>query len=162
MIDVVGLDLTRGTPQPGRIAPEPAAGVADAFGTETMLDPLWAVAERPGVQVLGRYADGSAAAAIAADGKRAYLGALHVPAQLLRKLLKRAGVHLYNDTDDVILADREFLGIAATSAGTKTLNLPEARTVVDALTGETLSQRTNRLDLTMQLGETRLLLLREP
>jgi hypothetical protein len=160
MADVVGMDLARGTPQPGRVMPEPTTGLPGAFGTETVLDPLWTVTEGPGVQVLGRYADGSAAAAITADGRSAYIGALHVPARLLRNLLKRAGVHLYSDTDDVILADREFLGVAATSPGTKEISLPEARTVVDALTGETLAVRADSLELTMQLGETRLLLLR--
>ncbi|MBM3472310.1 MAG: hypothetical protein FJX75_03425 [Armatimonadetes bacterium] len=162
MADVIGMDLLRGTPQPGRVTPEPGPVTADLdapFGTDTVLEPLWTVTEGPGVQILGRYADGSPAAAVTADGKSAYLGALHVPARLLRNLLKRAGVHLYSDTDDVILVDREFLGVAATSAGTKTLSLPEAYTVVDALTGQTLAVRTDNLELTIQLGETRLLLL---
>jgi beta-galactosidase len=160
MADVTGLPLARGTPQPGRVTPEPGAGVEEAFGTDTVLDPLWTVQEGPGVQVLGRYADGSVAAAYSAEARSAYLGALHVPAKLLRNLLKQAGVHLYSDSDDVILADREFLGVVATSAGTKTISLPEARTVVDALTSEQLASDAEGFELEMQLGETRLLLLK--
>jgi hypothetical protein len=153
---VTGLTLQRGTPQPGRVTPEADLG-QEPFGTETVLDPLWTVAEEPGVEVLGRYADGSVAAAWRPATKTAYLGALHVPARLLRHLLTRAGTHTYSDSDDVILADREFLGVAATSPGRKAITLPEARKVVDALTGETVSAGGTTFELDMQLGETRLL-----
>jgi len=162
MTDAIGMQLRRGTPQPGRVTPEPGpltAALDTAFGTDTVLEPLWTVTDGPGVQVLGRYADGSPAAALSADGRSAYLGALHVPAKLLRNLLQQAGVHLYRDSDDVILADREFLGISATSAGPKTIRLPEAHTIADAFTGEILATRTDRFEVAMQLGETRLLLL---
>jgi hypothetical protein len=164
MAEVVGLNLSSGRPQAGRVTPNAksalAEGVTQPFGTETVLDPVWTVESESGVEVLGRYADGSVAAAYRPDGRSAYLGALHVPAGLLRNLLRQAEVHLYTDTNDVVFADREFLGLTATSAGAKNLRLPGVRTVVDALTGETVATSADRLSLEMQLGETRLFHLR--
>ncbi|MGQ9730201.1 MAG: beta-galactosidase, partial [Candidatus Zipacnadales bacterium] len=162
--EVTGLGLKPGSPQPGRVSPVPSSlteGVTEPFGTETVLDPLWLIEETDAVQVLGRYGDGSAAAAYRRVGKgaTAYIGTLHAPAQLLRNLLKPAGVHLYLNTDDVVLADEEFLALVATSAGTKTITLPTQRTVVDALTGETVAQQATTFSLPMELGQTRLLLL---
>jgi hypothetical protein len=164
MAEVVGLNLSSGRPQAGRVTPNAksalAEGVTQPFGTETVLDPVWTVESESGVEVLGRYADGSVAAAYRPDGRSAYLGALHVPAGLLRNLLRQAEVHLYTDTNDVVFADREFLGLTATSAGAKNLRLPGVRRVVDALTGETVATSADRLSLEMQLGETRLFHLR--
>ena len=162
-----GMALSRGTPQPSRISVEDCIWTeglqAETFGNDTVLDPLWTVEEAEGVEVIGRYADGTAAAAIRKGnrGLRAYIGSLHTPAKLLRNILSEAGVHLYSDTDDVIMADTEFLGIAATEAGNKRLMLPETSTVVDALSGETVAEGAREFELDMQLGETRLLWLRE-
>ena len=167
MAEVTGLPLKRGKPQAGMVTPDPEGGalvegLRTSFGTETVLDPLWQVEEAPGVRVIGRYADGSvAAAATSRDGNHTvYLGALRAPARLLRNILKQAGVHLYSDSDDVILADRDFLGVAATSAGEKRILLPDRRTVVDALTGEKVAAATTEVTLAMQMGETRLFWLR--
>lgn len=165
MSEATGLSLVPGRPQAGRVVPEPGpltAGVTGPFGTDTVLDPVWSVQEGPGIQVIGRYPDGSTAAAYNPRQKTAYVGALHVPARLLRNILREAGVHLYADTDDVVLGDREFLAIAATHAGTKTIALPRLCHVVDALTGEIVAASAQEFSLEMQLGETRLLLLREP
>jgi hypothetical protein len=166
MAELTGLPIRRGKPQPGRITPDPSAGdlvagVGQPFGTDPVLDPLWQVESAPGVRVIGRYADGSVAAAMKArdGGATVYLGGLHVPAKLLRNIIKHAGVHLYSDSDDVILADRDFLAIAATSAGTKNVVLPAKRTVTDALTGEKLGEGADRFTVNLQLGETRLLWL---
>jgi len=166
MADAVGLPVKTGQPQPGKVTPDAEAGalvegVETAFGTDTLLDPLWTIEEAEGMQTIGRYADGSAAAALTErDGTRsAYIGALHVPAKLLRNILRGAGVHLYSDTDDVILADSDFLAVTATSAGAKTIRLPKAQKVVDALSGEPVGGGAE-FTLDMQLGETRLLWLR--
>jgi len=157
MSEAIGLAVARGQPQPGRVTPDPATGLTEPFGTDTVLDPLWVVDEA-GVQVLGRYADGGIAAAAkrTPDGWRAYIGALHCPARLLRHLLKAAGVHLYSDSDDVVLTDGRFLGFVATSPGPKRLVFPGPRTVTGALDGQEIARRVDHLDLEMALGEARL------
>jgi hypothetical protein len=149
------LPIVRGTPQPGRVTP--LAG--EPYGTELVLDPLLNVREQGGVEVLGRYADGSVAAAAkdGPDGLRAYIGAVHCPASVLRDLLARGGVHVWCDSDDVVLTDGSFLGLSATHPGQKTLRLPAACSVTDLLTGETIATGATSVSLDIALGETRLL-----
>jgi len=154
-----GLPMIRGANQPGRITPV----TGEPYGTDLVLDPLLAVREQEGVEVLGRYADGSAGAALeeTQQGLRAYIGAVHCPASLLRAILVRARVHVWCDSDDVVLTDGSFLGVSATHAGEKTLHLPEPSTVTDLLTGEVLATDASSLTLTLTLGETRLLRVAE-
>jgi len=152
-----GLPIVRGTPQPGRVTPP----TGDAYGTDLVLDPLLTVREQVGVEMLGRYADGSVAAAVASrpEGLRAYIGAVHCPASVLRDLLARAGVHVWCESDDVVLTDGSFLGLSATHPGQKTLRLPAACNVTDLLTGETIATGATSVSLDMALGEARLLRL---
>jgi len=159
MSDAVGLPLRRIGSQPGTSRLAEGDG---SIGTDLTLEPCWAVDEGAGTEVIARYADGSIAAAWGetGEGLRAYIGALHCPAGVLRPLLRRAGVHLYATTDDVVLADDRFLGLAATSAGVKRIRLPRQATVTDLLSGEVLGEGIDRFELTMALGETRLLGLR--
>jgi len=164
MAAAIGLKVARGKAQPGQVTPEPgglAEGIAEPFGTATVLDPLWGVSEE-GVEVIGRYADGTVAAAAkqTPEGLRATIGALHCPAKLLRNLAKRAGVHLYADSDDVVLTDGEFLCLAATSAGRKSIHFPKAHAAITALDGRELAPRASTVTLDMDKGETLLLLLR--
>jgi len=169
MSAAIGLTVTRGEPQPGKITPNlstpppltPGAPTAP-FGPDTVLDPLWVVSEE-GVEVIGRYADGGVAAAAkqTPHGLRAYIGALHCPARLLRNFLQASDVHLYSDSDDVVLTDGEFLGFVATSPGPKRLIFPGPRTVVNALDGQEVARGVDHLDLEMALGETRLYRLKE-
>ena len=136
----------------------------EAFGLETQLSPTFTVEELPGVQVIGRYADNSVAAAYRETdaGTSYYIGALHAPAALLRRIIAKAGVHLYTSTDDIVLTDGEFIGVVSTSVGTKSVRLPASRTWVDALTNETTQDDADTLELEMKLGETRLFWLRQP
>lgn len=163
MSQVLGMAVERGTPQAGRVTPAAAGlseGVEESFGTDTLLDPLWAVIDE-GAEVLGRYADGSVAVAAksTSDGLRVYVGALHCPAKLLRNVLRASGVHLYSDSDDVILADADFLSVVATSAGEKTIHLPRACRVTSIPDGEPIAEGASTLTLRMELGETRMFAL---
>ena len=164
--DAIGMALTRGKPQAGRVTPQAggeglADGVAKEFGTNTVLDPLWVVSET-GVEAVGRYRDGGVAVAAkrGQDGLRVYIGALHCPAKLMRNVLKESDVHLYCDSDDMVLTDGEFLSLSATSTGTKRLALGRKCDVICALDGKEVARATDHLELDMQLGETRMYLLR--
>ena len=164
---VTGMAVVRGAVQPGRVTPDPAGGaltegINEVFGTSTSLDPLWKVLEQ-GVVVLGRYADGDVAAAAkwTPAGLRVYIGALHCPAKLLRNILRASGVHLYSDSDDVVLTDGKFLGFIATSPGPKHLMFGVPSTVVRVLDGQEIAQNVSFLDMTMELGETKLFLLKK-
>ncbi len=165
MTQMTGLQLRRGAPAPGKVVPEKtgkglAAGLSEPFRCETLLDPVWTVDE-PSVEVIARNPSGGVAAAAkqTPDGLRVYVGALHVPARLLRNILAASGVHLYSNTDDVVLTDGHFLGISATAAGRKHLFFPRRCAVTDALTGRPVAEDTTHLDIDMALGETGMYLL---
>ncbi len=162
---MTGLQLKRGTPEIGKVTPVKsseglAAGLEAPFRNETMLDPLWTVDDSD-AEIIAQYPSGGAAVAAkqTPEGLRVYAGALHCPAKLLRNILKVSNVHVYSDSDDVVLTDGHFFSLTATSAGEKHIVFPKSFTVVNALDNTVVSQEVNQLDLDLALGETRLFLL---
>jgi len=62
-----------------------------------------------------------------------------LPTQLIREIARMAGVHLYNETDDVIFAGGRYVAITAKSSGYKRIFLPFAvESMIDAETGRKL------------------------
>jgi hypothetical protein len=132
------------------------------IGGPRPISPSFAVAEsQPGVEVLGRYAGtGEAAIAMKSGGgcPTVFWGGLQVPASALRALARLAGAHIYCDSDDIVGAGPGFVSLHVTTAGEKTISLPERwPAVVDLITGETIARRTNGFTLAMEAGETRLI-----
>ncbi|MFQ6098709.1 MAG: hypothetical protein ACE5O2_13360, partial [Armatimonadota bacterium] len=62
--------------------------------------------------------------------------------------------------DDPLQTDGSLVMVHASAAGAKRLRFPRRAAVADALSGETLARNVDRLDLSLELGETRLLELR--
>lgn len=165
MIQMTGLHLRRGSPESGKVTPDQtagglAAGLCEPFKNDTRLDPLWVV-DDPTATVMARYPSGAPAIASkqTEKGLRVYIGALHCPAKLLRNILAMSGVHVYSDSDDVLLTDGRFLSLTATSAGPRTLSLPQPSTLVDVLDTERVFRNVKQLDLDLTLGETRMFLV---
>jgi len=132
------------------------------IGGPRPLSPSFAVAEgQPGVEVLGRYAGtGEAAAAMKTEGgwTSVFWGGLQVPASALRALARLAGAHVYCDSGDIVGAGPGFVSLHVTTAGEKTISLPERwPAAIDLITGEVIARATNGFTLTMEAGETRLL-----
>lgn len=162
MSEVIGLQLKRAASESGTVVPEKssaglAVGLSDPFGRDTVLDPLWVVTE-PGSEIIGRYASGGVAVAAkqTPEGLRVYVGTLHCPAKLLRNILAASGVHVYADSDDVVLTDGRFFSLTATSAGKKRVVFPRVCTVVEALGSKAVVQNVKELAVELALGETRL------
>jgi len=84
-----------------------------------------------------------------------------LPAGLLRRLAKDAGVHLYVETDDLIYATDGFLAIHAGVAGAKDLRLPKICNLYDPYDRRLDARRTQGFSLTMKKGDTRLWMLGE-
>ena len=61
---------------------------------------------------------------------------------------------------DVVLTDGQFLCFTATTAGPKRLEFPRKCDVLRALDGKPLARGVEHLDIEMQLGETKMFLLR--
>lgn len=80
-----------------------------------------------------------------------------VPTDVLRQLLKRAGVHIYTEGGDVIYANKSMLACAASAAGRKRLTFHKPTRLVDALTGNELEMDDETsVTITMKRHETRL------
>ena len=133
-------------------------GVAEtAYGPEAPLRPLWAVNDGRSVLRLGRYADGATAAASKrrGRGKSIYIGTTGCPAQLLRNVLREAGVHLYIDSDDVLLTDGRFLSLTASQPGLKEIILPPGMALHDVATQQALAPVDGAVSHEFALGQTR-------
>jgi len=163
---LTGIEMALGSPQPGQVFLSKAssallAGLPDRMGNDTRLDPLFTVKDKE-AEILGSYGDGSPGLALKLrkGGLSLYAGVLQCPAQLLRNLLKASDVHLYLDSDDVVLTDGEFLCVVACDAGRKTLSFPGTVDVFSAFSEELIATAINHLELDLQKGESRTYLLR--
>lgn len=79
-----------------------------------------------------------------------------IPAAVLQHIAREAGVHLYNDTGDQVLACRGLLGLHAWFTGDKLVRLPSMSDVTDALSGEAVCRGEASFSTPMQRGETRI------
>jgi hypothetical protein len=86
-----------------------------------------------------------------------YSSAPVLRAELLREIARAAGCHIYLDTREVVYANRRFLGIYATSSGTKNIRLPRPARVVDLLTNRVVSSGRRQFTLSMAASSTVLL-----
>jgi hypothetical protein len=69
-----------------------------------------------------------------------YSSAPIVPAALLREIARVAGCHIYSDGNDVVYANRDYLGIYMPAGGSRTIHLPATSDVTDLLTNQKLGQ----------------------
>ncbi len=127
-------------------------------GTYGAVTPTFAVVD-PDAEVIARYTDGTDIAIAAkrvGEGLSVYSGVLQMPSGMLRALAQRAGVHVYSEQDDVVMAGSDWVGLHATTAGAKTVRLPSAATCRDAVSGEMLGP-AEIFSFTLQAGDTKLL-----
>ena len=65
---------------------------------------------------------------------------------VLRRLAKRAGVHLYSDSSDPVEANDSLFTLHARFAGRKTVRLPRKTTVVDVFNRRIVARRVDSFD----------------
>ena len=91
-----------------------------------------------------------------------FSAAPNVPAELLRPIARRAGVHLYVDTGDLVYANASVLALHAVTSGDKRVRLPQSADVLDLNTQERLATNASEFRLAMPAGQTRLFRLAAP
>ena len=91
-----------------------------------------------------------------------FVGSHRLPSGILRRLAVAAGVHIWLDSDDLVVGDGEFLAVHAGGAGRKTICLPKRGVVTDAVSGEWVVDDVAQFEVKMRHGETRLFLIRLP
>lgn len=76
-----------------------------------------------------------------------------LPPSVYRRMAQDAGVHIYNDRDDTLYANKSFLCVAADGAGPRTFRLPHSSNIVDMCTGAVIAAGTNSFTRDFQNGE---------
>jgi len=75
---------------------------------------------------------------------------------VLRNIAAAAGVHIYSDSDDVILPGRSFIMIHARKAGTKTIRLPGPSNVFECYDEREVGRNITEIRDTLDRHDTRL------
>ena len=146
---------------------EVQAGEVFGPGEASVIDPVFAAIEpQDNMSVLGRYkrADLGAGFVIkrGPGWTSVFVGSHRLPSGILRRLAVAAGVHIWLDSDDLVVGDGEFLAVHAGGAGRKTICLPKRGVVTDAVSGEWVVDDVAQFEVKMRHGETRLFLIRLP
>ncbi|HOD80428.1 MAG TPA: beta-galactosidase [Phycisphaerae bacterium] len=130
-------------------------GLRAPLGIDQMIEPLFAVADAKGDEVLATYADGSAAVVLrqTPHGTSLFAGPPGLSSDLLRLAARRAGVHLYAQTDCNVYANGPWVAVHASQDGRVELDLGRKGAVRDVLTGRVAGQGP-RLDLDLERGQT--------
>jgi hypothetical protein len=77
-----------------------------------------------------------------------------VPAAVLRAIARQAGVHLYVETGEQVLAERGLLSLHAAFTGERTVRLPGPADVADAYTGRAVGAGITEFRAAMERGST--------
>lgn len=160
--ELTGVHVLRMEDQP--ISVQMTDGQVFDWGTEPISPGFYI--EDKATQTLGVFkADQKVAIAVReSDGTRDIVCyPLIVPANVMAKWAKEAGVHLYAQPGDVIAEGKGFIGLSARSAGMKKLDMPVLCSLQDVVSGE-VSPSAKVHQFEMELGEARLwkILQRQP
>lgn len=142
-----------GFPQALRVPPDGGGSFTLNGFTETVVCEtdlaLAVLAEQLDAQTIGRWADGTVAAAVRTDENATWWN-FNLPPNapaLLREIGRRAGAHIVNDHDDITLLGAGLLVVHTVAGGERSLRIPggptvkvtlppESTTAFDAETGE--------------------------
>jgi hypothetical protein len=152
---ITGINLREGAARPNSIVlndgtvftPEPAI-VSPTF-----------IPDDAKTQVLARYAGGNDPAVVSKkmkDWTSVYSGCLALPPKMLRNLAVEAGVNIYSDQGDPVMAGNGFVGLHAACDGSKTIQFPRKSKVSDCISGENFGTMS-ALTVDMKKGDTKIL-----
>lgn len=90
------------------------------------------------------------------DWTSVYTASCLVLPEIIRDLAKLAGCQVYLDTDDICLANDNFVSVHASKTGDKTIRLPAKSDVRELFSGEVVATGVDHFTIPMKWGETRL------
>jgi beta-galactosidase len=137
----------------GACGAEALAGLPSGlrYGTERKIGPVL-VGEDPEAEVLGELYGFGEPGLIRQEvgGIQTYFSsAPRLPAVLLRAIAAQAGVHIYNEQDDITYVNRSFIGLHTPQSGPRTLRFPAPVDLYDVYQEQVVAAnaRTVTLDL---------------
>ena len=104
----------------------------------------------PQATVLGRYSINDKPSLVVKEydtWKSIFIGFTPMTPELLRSIAKYAGVHIYNNDDLVVLANKSYVSIRATKPCATTFNLPLECDVYDAYAGKFIATKALSINL---------------
>jgi hypothetical protein len=134
------------------------------FGPGQEQSPMFVPAEA-GCTILGLFSDSQKPGLVsknAGSWRSVYSGVPLLPAEVLRKLFAEAGVHIYCDSGDNLMANAAWLSIHTAMAGRKKVQLQRHTPVFDIIRNKLLSAGTQRFEVELPAGATRIYLLANP
>lgn len=78
----------------------------------------------------------------------------NLPPDLLRSIARMAGVHVYSDANDAVYVSNGLLGVHTGYAGPRTIQLPRASRITDALTGECVAKSAREFTINLPARAT--------
>ena len=161
MRELTGFSLTPVSPAKAWATPTDLGkqlGLLSGFGVDGPVTPLFSVADAAPGEALATYPDGSVAVALrrSEGGWSLFAGAPGLTSELLRLAARKAGVHLYTQTDCNVYANGPIVALHASQDGPVTLDTGHGGQVRDALSGEVVATGP-RVILPLKKGETRVL-----
>lgn len=90
------------------------------------------------------------------DWTSVFTTAVNLPADLWRNLARHGGAHIYTESNDVIMADKNMAAIHSVYSGKKEIRLPEKRRIIDVITGKEIAKNADRIVFELKAPETRI------
>ena len=167
MRELTGFKLTKVSPKKAWAEPTEAGkrlGMTAGFGVQKPVVPLLAAVDATPEETLATYPDGSAAVALAEDRRRLVAvrrAAGFDVASCSGLAARKAGVHLFTETDCNVYANGPYVVLHASQAGPVQVDTGRRGPVADLMSGEQLGQGPT-ITLPMGFGETRVLVVVGP
>ena len=88
------------------------------------------------------------------EWKSVWSGAFPLPAKILREIAKYAGVHIYDDKDDFVMANSRFLAIHCRDDGQRNIALPAEFDVYDLWNKKYLARKARNVNVKAKKGSS--------
>lgn len=80
-----------------------------------------------------------------------------LPPAAYREIARKAGVHLFNESDDTLYANKSFVCIHANGPGKRVIHLPVVSEITDMMAQQRVAENSDTLTVDMKNGETLIL-----
>ena len=159
MTSLVGLPMAQKPSGPLRIRVSEDL----SFGPQKEQSPRFEVKPGSG-DVWGTFEGGEPALVVATlpGWRSVYCGSPGLPASLLRRIDREAGVHVYSDEGDNLTANASWVALHAASSGLKTLRLPGPHRVFDVFNKRFMGENVSEFQIQLEEGVTALFVLDPP
>ena len=126
------------------------------YGTQTSIGPLF-YGDDPSADVLGLlYGHGTQGLITKKiNGVQVYYSAApYICASVIRGIAYRSGVHIYNNKDDVLYANKSFIALHTAEGGERHLTFPQKTSLYDVYRDKEIARDTYSVDVTLPARET--------